>query len=320
MSSTSARTLRLLSLLQARRYWPGSELARRLEVSARTLRRDVDRIRELGYPVEAHPGVDGGYQLAPGAVLPPLVLDDEEAVALAVGLQSTARSAVAGIAEASVGALTKVVQVMPSRLRRQVEALRAMTVSATWGDSTTTTVDPGVLVTLAQHSRDCERVRFGYTTHAQHRSEREVEPLRLVPLGRRWYLVAYDLTRHDWRSFRLDRIDQPRGTGARYRPRELPANDAAEFVRSGLNSVTDRYEVEAVVHAPVEQVRHEFGQWATVTDVDGGSCLVQMVTDSLDWPAMLLGATRAEFRVRYPAELLEHLRDWSARFARAAGS
>src|SRR5690606_16107053 len=228
MANTSSRTLRLLSLLQTHRHWPGPALADRLGVSVRTLRRDIDRLRELGYPVEASRGVDGGYQLAAGAALPPLVLDDEEAVALAVGLQAAAQGGVAGIAESSVRALAKVVQVMPPRLRRRVDALRAMTVPATFGGSAPNT-DPGVLTALAQACRDTERVEFGYTARSGERTDRHVEPLRLVSLGRRWYLVAYDLTRHDWRSFRVDRIDAPRRTGARFLPRTLPAADAAEF-------------------------------------------------------------------------------------------
>jgi biotin operon repressor len=191
MAATSNRTLRLLSLLQARRFWAGGDLAGRLEVSLRTLRRDVDRLRELGYPVEARPGVDGGYSLAPGAALPPLVLDDDEAVALAVGLQAAAQTPVAGMAESSVQALAKVVQVMPARLRRRVDALRAVTVPAGWGTAAPL-VDPAVLTTLALACRDAERVRFRYTDGAGARSERLVEPFRLVQSGRRWYLVAYD--------------------------------------------------------------------------------------------------------------------------------
>ena len=186
MANTSSRTLRLLSLLQTHRYWPGPELADRLGVSVRTLRRDVDRLRELGYPVEAQRGIDGGYQLAAGAALPPLVVDDEEAVALAVGLQAAAQGAVEGIAESSVRALAKVIQVMPARLRRRVDALRAMTVPATPGSQNRTPVDPNVLTTIALACRDDERIRFDYVTADNRRTERHVEPHRLVSLGRRW--------------------------------------------------------------------------------------------------------------------------------------
>ena len=209
MANTSSRTLRLLSLLQTHRYWPGAELADRLGVSVRTLRRDVDRLRELGYPVEAHRGVDGGYQLAAGAALPPLVVDDEEAVALAIGLQAAAQGAVAGIEESSVRALTKVVQVMPPRLRRRVDALRAVTVPT--AGPAGPTVDSSVLATARAGlpGRGTDPLRL-HRRAAGERSDRHVEPHRLVRLGRRWYLVAYDLHRHDWRSFRLDRLAEPR--------------------------------------------------------------------------------------------------------------
>src|SRR6267142_4340013 len=187
MANPGTRTLRLLSLLQARRYWAGTELADRLEVSARTLRRDVDRLRELGYPVEARRGVDGGYQLAAGAVLPPLLLDDEEAVAIGVGLHSAIQAGtVTGIEESSVRALSKVVQVMPSRLRRRIDALAAMTVPSPW-QGTTPGVDAEVLVTLAQACRDGERLEFVYTAHGGEQTTRQVDPHRLVLLGRRWY-------------------------------------------------------------------------------------------------------------------------------------
>ena len=176
MANTSARTLRLLSMLQARRYWPGAELAAQLEVSPRTLRRDIDRLRELGYPIQAQRGVEGGYLLAPGTALPPLVVDDEEAVALAVGLQAATQGAVEGIAESSVRALAKVVQVMPARLRRRVEALGAMTVPASWGGGAQASVDPGILTSVALACRDSERLRFSYIAAAGQRTERHVEP------------------------------------------------------------------------------------------------------------------------------------------------
>lgn len=316
MASTSSRTLRLLSLLQNHRYWPGAELAERLEVSARTLRRDVDRLRELGYPVEANRGVDGGYQLAAGAALPPLVVDDDEAVALALGLHAAAQASVAGLAEASISALTKVVQVMPKRLRRRVDALRSMTVPAV-GTADGAAVEAGQLTNLAQTCRDLERVGFAYTDAAGTHTDRLVEPHRLVSLGRRWYLVAYDLTRHDWRSFRLDRITESRGTGQRFRPRELPGQDAAEFVRAGIDGRFAGYAVEAVVHAAATQVRGSIGQWAEVAETDDGCCRVRMSTDNLDWPAMAFGSLGVDFDVVAPAEFVDHLRAWGERFSRA---
>jgi predicted DNA-binding transcriptional regulator YafY len=317
VANTSSRTLRLLSLLQTHRYWPGAELADRLEVSVRTLRRDVDRLRELGYPVEANRGVDGGYQLAAGAAMPPLVLDDEEAVALAVGLQAAAHGGVAGVAEASVRALAKVVPVMPPRLRRRVEALRAATVPASWTDGGPV-VDPDVLTTVAQACRDAERLEFGYAAADGARSDRLVEPFRLVPLGRRWYLVAYDLHRHDWRSFRLDRLTAPHRTGARFRPRELPADDAAAFVRGRLRNLPTSYEVEVLVDAPAEVVRGRLGRWVGVEEVDDGHCRMRMSTDTLDWAAFAVGSLQAGCTVVAPPELQAHLRVWGDRFRHAA--
>jgi predicted DNA-binding transcriptional regulator YafY len=318
MASTSTRTLRLLSLLQARRYWPGPELAGRLQVSPRTLRRDIDRLRELGYPIQAQRGADGGYQLAAGTALPPLLVEDEEAVALVIGLQAAAQSAVEGIAESSVRALAKVVQVMPARLRRRVEALGAMTVPASWGSAAQASVDPGILTTVAIACRDSERLRFSYTAADGQHTSRHVEPHRLVLLGRRWYLAGYDLGRHDWRSFRLDRLTAPRGTGARFRPRTLPAADAAAFVRAGVDSVIAAYDIEVLIQAPAAAVRQRIGQWAAVEDIDATSCRVRMTADSLDWPVMALGAVGAGFQVVSPPELLDRVRDWGRRFSQAS--
>ena len=317
MANTSSRSLRLLSLLQGRRYWPGGELAGQLQVSPRTLRRDVDRLRELGYPIQAQRGVEGGYQLAAGAALPPLLVDEDEAVALAVGLQAAAQGAVGGIEESSVRALAKVVQVMPARLRRRVEALSAMMVPASWGDAAQATVDPGILTTAALACRDSERIRFSYTAAAGPRTDRQVEPHRLVLLGRRWYLVAYDLDRHDWRSFRLDRLAAPQGTGARFRPRPLPSADAAAFVREGVGNVTATYDVEALVEAPAAAVRERIGRWSTVEDSGATRCRVRMTADSLDWPVMALGMAGADFRIVCPPELLDRVRHWGRRFSQA---
>jgi predicted DNA-binding transcriptional regulator YafY len=225
---------------------------------------------------------------------------------------------VAGIAEASVRALAKVVQVMPPRLRRRVDALRAMTVPAGWGSSGRG-VDPDVLTVLAQACRDTERLEFGYTAASGDRTERLVEPLRLVSLGRRWYLVAYDLVRHDWRRFRIDRIDRPRSTGARFRPRELPAEDAAAFVRAGVDQNPSWWSVEIRVDAPAADVRSHVGRWGTAEDDGDGRCVLRMRADSLDWPAMLLGSLGADFEVVSPPELLGHVRSWASTFARATG-
>ena len=338
MANTSARTLRLLSLLQNHRYWPGTELAERLGVSPRTLRRDVGRLRELGYPVRAQPGIDGGYQLAAGAALPPLVIDDDEAVAVAVALHSAAASGAAAsgaagpaseagadtVAEASVRALAKLTQVMPARLRHHVAALTEMTVPATWGrDAAALTVAPATLTAVALACRDAERVRFGYTAADGARTDRYVEPHRLVSLAGRWYLVGYDLTRLDWRTFRLDRVDgAPHGTGERFGPRTLPAPDAATFVRKSIGSARVGHEVEALVDAPASEVRAVIGRWASVEDAGPAQgpprCRVRMTTDSLDWPMMALGMAGADFQVVSPPELSDRVRDWGRRFTAAA--
>ncbi|MFB8031694.1 helix-turn-helix transcriptional regulator [Streptomyces sp. NPDC056004] len=313
MANTSSRTLRLLSLLQTHRHWPGLELAGRLGVSERTLRRDIDRLRELGYPVSAARGTDGGYQLAPGAVLPPLLLDDEEAVALAVGIGDAARSGIAGMEEASLRALTKVVRVLPPRLRARVDALGAMTVSASVSGPV---VAAGVLTAIVQACRDEERLRFGYTARGSAPTEREVEPHRVVASDGRWYLVAYDLHRHDWRSFRLDRLTGPATTGTRFRPRPLPADDAAAFVRT-TSGAPAPYRVEVLVHAPAERIRRTVGQWGTIEPLDDNSCRLTMSSTSLDWPAQALGNMGAEFEVLGPPEFVAHVREWGARFLRA---
>jgi predicted DNA-binding transcriptional regulator YafY len=319
MTDPTHRTLRLLSLMQGRRDWAGADLADRLGVSLRTLRRDVERLRELGYPVEGRPGVDGGYRLAAGAALPPLVLDDDEAVALTVGLQTAASGAVAGMAEPSVRALTKVVPVLPARVRRRVEALRAMTVPApAWSDGGPA-VDPQLLVAVAQACRETERLGFTYTAAGGEPGERLVEPHRLVPLGRRWYLVAYDPSRGDWRSFRLDRMTGVHGTEARFAPRQLPAEDAAAFVRAGLGQLRTSQAVEAVIEASASVVRDRVGRWARVEEAGPDRCRLRMETDVLDWAVLVLGAVRAEFTVTAPDELRERLGEWAQRFGRAVG-
>ncbi|MBF6354103.1 YafY family transcriptional regulator [Nocardia higoensis] len=317
MAATSTRTLRLLSLLQTHKYWPGGELADRLGVSARTLRRDVDRLRDLGYPVQAQRGVDGGYQLAPGAALPPLMIDDDEAVALVVGMQAAVHGSVDGIAESAVRVLAKVIQVMPPRLRKRVDALRAMTVPAAWGPAGRSPMDPAALTTVALACRDNERLRFDYTAADGRGSERHTEPHRLVALGRRWYLVAYDLDRHDWRSFRVDRLTDPRADGSRFRPRELPAADAAAFVRSGMDQIPRPYTIEVVVATSAELVRERIGRWSTIEEIDAHTCRVHMTADSLEWPIMGLGMLDADFEVVAPQILRERLRALADRFGRA---
>ncbi|MBW8871274.1 MAG: YafY family transcriptional regulator [Leifsonia sp.] len=303
MASTGSRALQLLSLLQTHRYWPGQELSERLGVSPRTLRRDVERLRDLGYPVDATRGVAGGYQLAAGASLPPL-------------LRTAAQSGIAGVDEASVRALAKIVQVMPPKLRRRVDALRTTTLSTTFGPGPT--ADAGILTALAQACRDEERIEFAYVARDGQASKRTVEPHRLVSIERRWYLVAYDLTRFDWRSFRLDRIAEPRPTGTRFRPRSLPAEDAAEYVRESLHTVSESVVVEAVIDAPHDRVLERLGRWATVDDLGDGTSAVHITADSAEWALFGLAAVDAPFRILGPEDAVVAAADWGERFTRSA--
>jgi predicted DNA-binding transcriptional regulator YafY len=236
MVQTSARLLALLSLLQLRREWTGQELADRLEVGPRTIRRDVDKLRSLGYPIEAAPGVAGGYRLGNGGELPPLLLDDAEAVAVAVGLRTAAAGGIAGIEETSVRALAKLEQVLPGRLRRRVNALSQAT-SAFGMDGPR--IDSEVLATLAGACRDQVRLRFPYIARDERATQRAVEPAAVVYSGHRWYLVAFDLDRDDWRTFRIDRIRGRVRAGERGRRRVVPGGDPAMFVRERLRGTRD---------------------------------------------------------------------------------
>ncbi|MGW2596610.1 helix-turn-helix transcriptional regulator [Streptomyces klenkii] len=319
MTDTPARLLNLLSLLQTPREWPGSELAERLGVTTRTIRRDIERLRDLGYPVQATMGAVGGYRLAAGAALPPLVLDDEEAVAIAVGLRAGAGHAVDGIEEASVRALAKLEQVLPSRLRHRVSALQAATVPITSGDGAT--VDPRTLTTMASAATGNERLRFTYRKGDGTEMQRLVEPHRLVSTGRRWYLVAYDIDRGDWRTFRVDRVSEPFATGARFAPRELPAANAAEFMNRSLGRMQPKIRVVATVHAPAEFVAARLPQHLGAPQpIDAATCRLDLeVADSLEWLALRLALLDCDFTVHEPRELVEHLRELGARISRAAG-
>ncbi len=305
MADPSARMLRLLSLMQTQRHWPGDELAERLAVSRRTLRRDMDRLRELGYPVEATPGVAGGYRLRAGTAMPPLLLDDEEAVAVAVGLRTAAAGAVTGVGETSVRALAKVAGLLPPRLRHQVDAVAAYTVPAPLAGPR---VDVAVLTALASACRAQEELRFAYTDRTGAGSARRVEPYRLVALGGRWYLLAADIDRDDWRTFRVDRISAPTTNGRRFPARPLPDEDAAAYVRRGVDGTVPRHQVLAVISAPARQVGAVVGGWGQVEAIDATSCRVRMEAASPAWAAMLLGIVGAPFEVVEPPELLTTIR------------
>ena len=323
MANTSSRTLRLLSLLQTHRFWAGPELAGRLEVSERTLRRDVERLRELGYPVDSSRGVEGGYQLGAGATMPPLTVEEDEAIAMVVALNGAAQLTAGPLAEASVSALSKVVQVLPPKLRRRAEALRAVTDDSPFAQAPTVHAD--VLATMAQATRDNERVRFTYQARggagAGEQVRRHVEPHRLVTVGRRWYLLAYDLDRQDWRSFRLDRLSDPFGTRARFRTREVPGGDAAAYVRKGLSRTEIGNSLRVLVDAPKEDVEEQISRWATVTAIDARTCRVEMDGRQARWAAFGLGVLEAPFTVEAaPPEVLDLLARWGERFTTAAGA
>lgn len=304
----TGRVLQLLSLLQTHRLWRGPDLVERLDVSARTLRRDIDRLRELGYPVEATTGVEGGYRLAAGAHLPPLVLDDEEAVAIAVGLRTAAGAAIEGIEDTSVRALAKLEQILPDRLRRRVSAVRANVVTLRWPGGTDDVVDPDALAVLAQACRDHEEARFDYRRRDGEDSRRLVQPHQLVCAGRRWYLVAWDLRRVDWRTFRLDRLRDTRLAGARFRVRDIPGGDAAAFVAQSLGSIPRAFHATVSVACDADGLA-EVLRWADheiVEDAEG-SCRVVLRADTADWLLSTVTwlAMTADVSVIDPPELVE---------------
>ena len=317
MSDTPARLLRLLSLLQNPRDWPGSELATRLEVSGRTIRRDVERLRDLGYPVEAVMGAVGGYRLVGGMAMPPLLLDDEEAVAIAIGLRTVVGQAVEGVEEASVRALAKLQQVLPPRLRSRVGVLRAATVSMQWGAATT--VDPEQLTVIANAIANGQRLRFAYRANDRTESLRLVEPHSLVATGRRWYLAAFDDDRNDWRIFRVDRVRDPRPIAGSLPPRELPAQDAGEFIRSRLEGLAPTYDALVTLHLRADEATARLGDlYGEVEPIDAGHCRLRMAADTLQWLAFRLTLIDCEFEVHEPPQLAGYLRMLGERLGRAA--
>lgn len=292
MIQTSARLLELLTLLQRRREWTGPDLAERLEVGTRTIRRDIEKLRGLGYPIDAAPGVAGGYRLAAGTKLPPLLLDDAEAVAVAVGLRSAATGSIAGIEETSFKALTKLEQILPDRLRDRVRDLSSAT-SAFGPDGPQ--IDPDLLASIAAACRDPARLRFTYESQTNEVSEREVEPSAMVHSGRNWYLVAYDLGRDGWRTFRIDRIGGGIEIGAASDRREVPGGDAAAFVEAGIHGREGGPEAvrgSVRLSAPAADVEKRIpSRYATVMPDGADSCVVESVagwsSEFLVWMALL---------------------------------
>ncbi|ADB48720.1 helix-turn-helix transcriptional regulator [Conexibacter woesei] len=318
MLETSGRLLRLLSLLQTRREWSGTDLAERLDVTTRTVRRDVDKLRELGYPVDATRGVAGGYRLGAGAELPPLLLDDEEAIAVAVGLRTATNGTVAGIEESSVRALAKLEQVLPNRLRRRVAALGAFTAAL---PNPGAAVDHELLSLIASAARDGERLRFAYRRYDGTSARRLVEPSRLVHADRRWYLVAWDVERDDWRTFRVDRIDGTPMRDRRFEPREPPEEDVAAYVERNVVRARGRKEGRVLLHIPREEAARQVPQLtAALTAVDDDTCLLTTADDWWGGLAVYVASMRCEFEVLDPPEFVAEVERLAEAFTRAAAA
>ncbi|WP_405147961.1 YafY family transcriptional regulator [Nocardia salmonicida] len=314
MKETSARLLRLLALLQTRREWSGDELAERLEVSTRTVRRDIDKLRALDYPVRAVKGIDGGYHLEAGAQLPPLQLDDEEAVAMAIALRTASISGVSGIGETALSALVKLEQVLPARLRHRVHAMQVSTVQTP--GRARVDVDPAVLSAIAAACRDRQRLRFDYRSGGRE-SRRETEPHELVTWGSRWYLVAWDIDRDDWRTFRVDRMQPRIPVGPRFSPREIPGGDAAAHVANGVAQLWP-YRAVVRLHVPADsEPARSAATYGTVEPIDADACRLEIGADNPRGLTFLLGALDTDFEIEHGPELVEHLHLLAARFTRA---
>ena len=314
MLDTSARLLRLLSLLQTPRDWTGADLAQRLDVDVRTVRRDIDKLRTLGYPVHATPGI-AGYRLGAGAKLPPLLLDDDEAIAVAIGLRTAAAGTVAGIEETSLRALAKLEQVLPSRLRNRLNLMRSTTVTV---PTTGPTVDPDTLTALATACRDNHQLRFDYQSHDGTSSVRRAEPHRLVHTGRRWYLIGWDLDRADWRTYRVDRMQPRSPTGPRFTPRQPPDLDLAGYLSRGVSTAAYRYRARITLHTPVETAAEYIPATIGVVEaIDSQTCLLHTGSNSLDELALYIGLFGFRFQVHEPPELIAHIRDLAARLTEA---
>lgn len=311
----TARTLELLSVLASRPSWGGGELAHRMGVSPRTLRRDITVLQELGYPITAARGAAGGYRLAPGAVLPPLVMTDEEAVAIVLALSEAAAGSRAHQARWAVSALAKIVAALPSRLRARIEALDAVTSVHTAFSSAS--VDVAILTGVAMAAREGRTLEIGYEDRGGRVTRREIQPHDLVTSEGRIYLIAYDLLRQDWRSFRLDRVVSAHPTGQSFARRALPHGGPVEFLREGLTEAISPHRVRATVHAPASEVAPALAEYATVTPAGPDRCEVTMAADRLDWVAFGLGSLGAPFEVHGPPEVRRYLRAWGRRLVDA---
>ncbi len=315
MLETSARLLELLSLLQLKRDWTSSELAGRLDVSTRTVRADIGRLRSLGYPVDARPGVAGGYRLAAGTAMPPLLLDDDEAVAVAVGLGAVATQKL-GVEETSLTALAKLEQVLPSRLRRRVEAVREATSVVPGAEPP---LDLSVLGAVAAAIRGHERLRFGYTKPGGGEGARHTEPQRLVSWGPLWYLLAWDLDRDDWRIFRVDRMEPHAPTGVRFQPHVISEDDAVEYVVGRVSKAAWKYRARVLVHASAAKVAAKIPVPVDIEAVDESTCHVELGADDPDRLALWMTRLDVDIEVVDGDELAAAFDRLAARFRRAAG-
>jgi predicted DNA-binding transcriptional regulator YafY len=312
MSETTSRVLQLLGLLQARRVWTGEELAERLGVTGRSVRRDIDRLRELGYPVHASTGHGGGYQLGAGAALPPLLLDPDEAIAMAVCLRLAAGGSVAGVGESALRALSKLDQVMPAKLRSQVSAVQESTVMLTSGSETP--VEPEALMTLARACRDHEHVDAAYTDIRGAETSRRLEPYQLVTTGRRWYLLAYDRDKLDWRTLRLDRMSDVRARGTTFITRDAP--DAATYVSRSISSSPYRYVARVRYFCSSEVVAQHFSPSSVTVEAEGpDTCLVTAGADDPEKIALYLAMVGCDFEILGPPEVIAGAQVMAARLA-----
>lgn len=301
---SAERLLKLLGLLEGRIDWTAEELAARLEVTTRTVRRDVTRLRGLGYPVEAVAGPGGGYRLGAGGKLPPLLLDDEEALAVALGLRVATTAAVGGLEDASLSALAKLEHVLPPGLRTRLEDVSEATVSTSGLPSTR--VDHNALAIAASATRGRIRMRFQYTDGEGRHSERHTEPFRLVHTGRRWYLVAFDLDRDDWRTFRLDRVADPKPTGIRSARRKAP--DPVELVQRGVAIDVWRHRATIRLHVDADEAARVIGPMVGSLEATGENrCILVIGADDLGWLARYLLGLPFRFTVVEPRELSAEL-------------
>lgn len=308
--------LRLLSLLQARQNWTGDELAKRLGVTARTLRRDVTRLRDLGYPVGALSGPAGGYQLAPGGAIPPLLLDDDEAVAVALGLRGAASGALPGFEDAALAALAKIERVLPVKLADQISTLHSTTVGLGRRSFPGSPVDPEVLVYVAQACRNLERLRFRYVDSKGNSTERHVEPFQLVHSARVWYLVANDRDREAWRTFRVDRIAEPFRTGMRFTHVDPP--DAAAFVSEGVAVSVYTHQARILLKIPYDQALERISPRAGILEKRRNGTLLRIGADDLDWLAGYLAGLDCKFEILEPDQLKQALKKLAQRLLQSA--